>query len=125
VVNHQAVPAGASPVGDGVEQSRSTSIETNTTRIANWFRRHARLAPTVGTKSTRPLKFWADVLTRVVGIPCTPNLIRIALGADARVRIDDAGATNIRAKVTLTHAGFGPTAGSVATSVQAQSGVLS
>jgi len=101
-------PFANAPPSAGAAHPEASAVS----RVAGFFRHHARTSPIVGGKSTRPLRWWADVLSRVFlppGAPAlTANTIRLALGTDARCRVDLAGQTNVKAKATLTHAGHGP-----------------
>ena len=74
-------------------------------RAEGFFRAFARLSTTVGSKDTRDLSWWSLALSRTLGIEISPNQVRQAVGADARIRVDLAGQTNIKGRQTLVAAG--------------------
>ncbi len=70
-------------------------------RVAGIFRRYLSTSPVVGAPSTRNLQQLALNLSQALGVAVTPNDVRLAAGADARIRIDLAGRTNIKCRRML------------------------
>lgn len=78
-------------------------------RIAGWIRRHGRFAPAV-SKSCRPLSWWAEVLSSHLcapgETPFTAEDVHAAMRTDARALVLPDGRSNLRARMSLRHAGL-------------------
>jgi hypothetical protein len=79
--------------------------ETSIRRATGWLATYARLSTTVGSKDTRDLRWWSSALSRLLGVPLSPNQVRQAMGADARISVTLEGATNVKGRQTLVAAG--------------------
>jgi len=77
-------------------------------RLTDLFRQHGRYGPVVGHKTTRPVQWWAAVLSGHLAAAVTEQTIRAALAADSRASVAEDGSTNLRARRTLDAAGMGP-----------------
>ncbi len=95
-------PSNASPLQ--AQQPEASAVS----RVAGFFKSHARLSTKVGSQGTRDLRWWSLNLSRVLGTPISANQVRLAAGGDARIAVDLAGRTNLKARQTMTAAGWGP-----------------